>query len=147
MKNKSVLVITAILILILSSAIFTISQKQKNKICFEKNCFNVELAQTNEEFEKGLMFRESLDKNSGMLFIFPAEEIHRFWMKDTLIQLDMIWMNANKEIIFIKHNAQPCLEDPCEIFVPDKKALYVLEINSGISEKIGLEIGDRAEFE
>ncbi len=141
-KNKFFLSILIIIILLIAIFIYT----QTNKICFNKNCFKVELAQTNEELSNGLMFRESLNKNSGMLFIFPEENFYKFWMKNTLIPLDIIWINSDKEIVFIKHNAQPCQEDNCEIFISNEKALYVFEINSGISEKIGLEVGDEIEF-
>ncbi len=146
MKRKFIIVVVVIFILLISIFIYIKFNSNKNKICFDKNCFKIELAQTNEELSNGLMFRKSLDKNSGMLFIFPEEDFYRFWMKNTLIPLDIIWINSDKEIVFIKHNAQPCLEKNCEIFTPNKKVKYVLEINSGIAEEIGLEIGDEVEF-
>lgn len=144
MKNKFFLSIFIIFILLITIFIYT--QTNKNKVCFDKNCFKVEIASSQEELAKGLMFRESLNKNSGMLFVFPEEELHSFWMKNTLIPLDIIWINTDREIVFIKHNAPVCLEDPCESFTPNEKALYVLEINSGIAEEIGLEVGDKTEF-
>ena len=142
-KNKFFILIFIILILL---TIFIYTQTNKNKICFNKNCFKVEIVSNQEELSKGLMFRESLNKNSGMLFIFPEEDIHNFWMKNTLIPLDIIWINSAKEIVFIQKKAQPCLEEPCEIFTPDKEALYVLEINSGIAKEIGLEIWSKVNF-
>ncbi len=145
-KNKLFLAIFILIILLIIIFIYIQLNSNKNQICFDKNCFKVELAQTNEELEKGLMFRNSLNKNSGMLFIFPEENLHNFWMKNTLIPLDIIWINSAKEIVFIKHDAQPCLEDNCEIFISNEKAKYVLEINSGIAEEIGLKIGDEVEF-
>ena len=143
-ENKFFLAILIIIILLITIFIYT--QTNKNKICFDKNCFDVEVVLSREELSKGLMFRESLDENSGMLFIFPEEDFYNFWMKNTLIPLDIIWINSNKEIVFIKHNAQPCLEEPCESFTPNEKALYVLEVNSGIAKKIGLEIGSKVNF-
>ena len=131
---------------ILVFLLFYIINSNKNKICFSEICFKFEIASTQEELSKGLMFRESLDENSGMLFIFPENEIHSFWMKSTLIPLDIIWINSNKEIVFIKKNAQPCLENSCESFTSDEKALYVLEANSGTADKIGLEVGDKINF-
>ena len=122
--------------------LFLYFNSNKNKVCFEKNCFNVKIASTQEELSKGLMFRESLGKNSGMLFVFSEEDFHNFWMKNTLIPLDIIWINSDKKIIFIERNVQPCLEEICETYSSGEKALYVLELNSGKVDEVGLEIGD-----
>ena len=145
MKNKFLLAIFIIIILLIIIFAYT-TFNSKNKVCFDKNCFNIKIASTPDELSKGLMFRESLNKNSGMLFIFPEENFHSFWMKNTLISLDIIWINSDKKIVFIQRNAQPCQEENCEIFTPDEKALYVLEINSGIAENIELKVGDVMEF-
>ncbi|MEK6845074.1 MAG: DUF192 domain-containing protein, partial [Nanoarchaeota archaeon] len=104
------------------------------------------ISSTQEELSKGLMFRESLDKNSGMLFIFPENGIYSFWMKNTLISLDIIWINSNKEIVFIEHNAQPCQENNCKNLAPNETAKYVLEINAGTADEMGLEIRDKIKF-
>lgn len=121
----------------------------RHRVCFEKNCFNVETSVTAQEKEKGLMERVSLPQNAGMLFVYGDDDIRRFWMKNTLIPLDIIWLDKNKQIIFIKHSAEPCLQDPsaeCPIIFPMGVARYVLEINSGISQKINLKEGDQAKF-
>src|SRR3989344_4316807 len=123
-------------------SLFLYFNSNENKVCFSENCFKVEIASKFEELSKGLMFRESLDENSGMLFIFSEENFYNFWMKNTLIPLDIIWINSDKKIIFIERNVQPCLEEICETYSSGEKALYVLEINAGIAEEIGLEIGD-----
>lgn len=117
-----------------------------SKTCFNKNCFDVEIADTPEERARGLMNRESLNQDSGMLFIFDTEAKHCFWMKNTLISLDIIWLDENKKIVFIKHNAEPCQADPCETFKPSGNAKYVLEINSGLAKEIGLKKGGYLEF-
>ena len=93
------------------------------------------------------MFRESLGFNKGMLFIFDKEGEHPFWMKNTLISLDIIWINQNKEIVFISENAQPCRKDPCRVIEPAEKAKYILEISGGISKEIGLSVGDKVSIE
>lgn len=95
---------------------------------------------------QGLMERQSLNKNEGMLFIFKQEGIYPFWMKNTLIPLDIIWISKEKKIVFINKNSQPCGTADCPIINPGVKAKYVLEINAGISEEIGLETGDPATF-
>lgn len=122
------------------------NNQQQNKVCFENYCFYVELAKTARERNRGLMFRENLNSDEGMLFIFEEEKEYSFWMKNTLLSLDIIWINKDKGVVFIKKNAQPCPEN-CEDIKPDKKAGYVLEINAGITDKIGLKVGDRLIFD
>jgi len=103
---------------------------------------NVEIADDNKEREKGLMFRERLNENDGMLFIFDYEEYRTFWMKNTLIALDMIFIDENLEINGIV-NAVPCREDPCIVYESSKPAKYVLEVNSGFAAKNSIKIGDK----
>ena len=117
-----------------------------SKVCFSEKCFNVEIADTPKEHTVGLMNREYLNPDNGMLFIFDVENRYCFWMKNTLIPLDIIWLDKNQNVIFIKHNAKPCETDPCETFSPNKNAKYVLEINSGLAKEIELEEGDYLEF-
>ena len=124
-----------------------VSEKElQNQVCYKKYCFLVELARTNEETEKGLMFRNHLDKDKGMLFIFDKEDIYPFWMKNTLIALDIIWMDEVGNIVFISKNNQPCLADNCPSINPGAKAKYVLEINAGVAEELGIKTGESMEF-
>ena len=117
-----------------------------SKVCFDKKCFDIEIVDTLEARAQGLMNRNYLNSDSGMLFLFDAEAKYSFWMKNTLIPLDIIWLDKNKKIVFIEHNAKPCKRDPCETFGPNEKAKYVLEINSGLAKKIGIGKGDYLEF-
>ncbi len=121
------------------------SNKEISKVCIKENCFSVELAKTEQEKEKGLMFRESLDKDKGMLFIYNTPEKSGFWMENTLIPLDIIWINKNNKIVHIVA-AQPCKKDPCEIYSPDEDALYVLEINANLSRELDIKEGDIVSF-
>lgn len=116
------------------------------KICINNKCFNVETAKTTEKRKVGLMYRENLAQDSGMLFIFDQEAKHYFWMKNTLIPLDMIWINSNKEVVYIEKNVQPCEADPCLTYGPDKEAKYVLEINAGQSDLANIQINSKASF-
>jgi hypothetical protein len=118
----------------------------KDKVCYKNYCFEVELAKTDAERNQGLMFREKLDSDKGMLFIFDREGDYPFWMKNTLIPLDIIWINEKKEVVFISENAQPCEKDPCPSINPGKNAKYVLEVNGGTSQKMGLNIGNTLNF-
>jgi len=148
--KKEYWIIIIVLIVILGVLFYSNSDKkiieESEKVCFENNCFKVEIADTQEEREKGLMFKKSMLDNEGMLFVFNESKIYPFWMKNTLISLDIIWINENKEVVFIANNAQPCEEDPCPLYNPGKEALYVFEINEGLSEKIGLEVGKKLDF-
>lgn len=143
MKRKIILVAFLLAILAIAMAIL-MKNKKTNRVCFRNNCFDVELATTPAKMSRGLMFRKNLDASKGMLFIFKKEGNYPFWMKNTLIPLDIIWINENKEIVFVGKNAQPCAEEsPCLSINPGKNAKYVLEINGGLAEKIGLKIGDK----
>ncbi len=121
-------------------------QSPENKVCFSSRCFFVQLAKTNAEREKGLMNVTKLDKDSGMLFIFDKAGVYPFWMKNTLIPLDMIWINEKNEVVFIGQNVQPCKNFICPVVNPKVSAKYVLEINAGISNEMGLKFGDKIEL-
>jgi len=123
------------------------NKAETGMVCFENHCFQVEIAKTPQKLKKGLMFRKDLKENQGMLFIFEKEDIYPFWMKNTLIPLDIIWLDSNKKIVYIEKNAQPCKENNvCLTITPDKKAKYVLEVLGGVSQKINLKIEDKASF-
>jgi len=80
---------------------------EKGKVCYEENCFDVEIVDSDIDRAEGLMFRESLCDDCGMLFIFDENGRYPFWMKNTLIYLDIIWIDENKEIVFITEKAEP----------------------------------------
>ena len=83
-KKDDFLFYGLVILLLLFFLIFTFSQDKENKICFKNKCFDVELATTMQEQVRGLMFRQDLEVNKGMLFIFTEEEKHGFWMKNML---------------------------------------------------------------
>ncbi|MCX9083353.1 MAG: DUF192 domain-containing protein [Candidatus Methanoperedens sp.] len=113
-------------------------------VCFGSSCIDVELATTPGEMTIGLMNRTSLPENRGMLFIFDEESSHKFWMKNTLIPLDIIWLDNNEKIIFIERNTQPCYIPVCSTFGPESGSKYALEVNGGFAEKNKIEVGDIA---
>lgn len=127
------------------------------QVCLRDACIDVEIADTDAKRQKGLMYRENLPENQGMLFIFEYEAPHRFWMKNTLIPLDIIWIDKDKRIVDIKANAAPCKEicEPfeggykernCESFTPSAKALYALEVSAGFTKTHKITIGDHITF-
>jgi uncharacterized membrane protein (UPF0127 family) len=105
-----------------------------------------ELAVTDEERARGLMFRERINSDQGMLFVFAEPGVHSFWMKNTLIPLDMLWLDADRRIIHIEADVPPCVEDPCPSYGPNRAALYVLELKAGSARDHGLKVSDRVEF-
>ena len=116
-----------------------------NTICFEKTCFDIEIADTSPERQQWLMHRTSMDKSNGMLFVFDQPGVHSFWMKNTLIPLDIIWMNEEYQVVYIQHSAQPCIVDTCQSYNPSVMAYYALELNGWVAGKIGLEIWETIE--
>ncbi len=105
-----------------------------------------ELAVTEEERAKGLMFRDKILPDQAMLFVFEKAGIHSFWMKNTLVSLDMIWLDDEKRIIHIEANVPPCREEPCPSYGPLRPARYVLELKGGVAAELGLKISDRVMF-
>ena len=105
-----------------------------------------ELAVTDAEREKGLMFREKLLPDQGMLFVFERDGVHGFWMKNTLIPLDMLWLDAGKSVAYIAADVPPCTADPCPSYGPEFPARYVLELKAGEAAARGIKVGDRLQF-
>jgi uncharacterized membrane protein (UPF0127 family) len=97
--------------------------------------YAVELARTPDEQAQGLMFRESLPPRRGMLFLFPEPGVHKFWMKNTMIPLDMVWLDRDGKVLFVSADTPPCKADPCPSYGPDTPAVTVLEIAGGMAAK------------
>lgn len=105
-----------------------------------EHLFRVELARTAEEHAQGLMFREHLEPDAGMLFLFDPPRRVAFWMKNTLIPLDMIFTDNTGRIIAIEANSEPHSLEPRG---PDTTVRAVLEINGGLAERLGIDVGDQ----
>lgn len=101
----------------------------------------VEIANSDASREKGLSGRNMLNEDSGMLFVFSTPNQYGFWMKDTLIPLDMIWIGEDKHIVHIEKNVLP--ESYPTLYSPEEDALYVLELNAGEVEKNFFTVGDQ----
>ena len=107
----------------------------------------VEIADEPNERNQGLMFRENLEWDRGMFFVFDDERILSFWMKNTLIPLDMLFIDADFRIVDIKENVPPCKDDPCPSYSSEHPAKYVLEVNSGFVLENNIKIDDTISFE
>ncbi|MGB4106793.1 MAG: DUF192 domain-containing protein [Alphaproteobacteria bacterium] len=102
--------------------------------------FEVEMATNGEDQSRGLMYRTTLGSDAGMLFLFGDEEHRSFWMKDTFVPLDMIFIASDGTIRHIHHSARP--QDETRI-TSEGEAMAVLEINAGLSGSLGIKEGDR----
>jgi len=103
----------------------------------------IEIADNDFERQTGLMYRKKMDTDKGMLFVFEKSEIKSFYMKNTYIPLDIIYIDSNKTIINIVKNAEPLNETS---LYSDAPATYVLEVNAGLSEKLSIKKGDKISF-
>ena len=108
--------------------------------------FYVELAENDEQHTRGLMFREQMAPDRGMFFIFRSEYMHAFWMKNTLIPLDMLYFDKKLQLVSMQTNVPPCKADPCPSYPSSGPAQYVLELNAGTADKLGVKPGDVVEF-
>ncbi|MGZ5433766.1 MAG: DUF192 domain-containing protein [Thermoanaerobaculia bacterium] len=107
---------------------------------------SVEIAADDEMRAQGLMYRDRLDPGRGMLFVFPRDDVFSFWMKNTRIVLDMIWIDVNRRVVGIKENVPPCRVEDCPSYGPGVIARYVLEVGGGEAAKRGLKVGDSVQF-
>ena len=104
---------------------------------------DIEIADTDFDTQTGLMYRDSMKDNQGMLFVFEDEQPRSFYMKNTRIPLDLIFINKNKKIVSFQKNAQPFDERSLPSNVPAK---YVLEVNAGLVDSWGLIIRDSINY-
>jgi len=105
--------------------------------------FNIEIADDDYETQRGMMDRKSMDSNNAMLFIFQDMRMRSFYMKSTLIPLDIIYLDKDNKIVSIQNNAKPLDETSLPSVAPAK---YVLEINGGLSQQRSIEAGDYMKF-
>lgn len=104
---------------------------------------NIEIADTDFDIQTGLMYRDSMEKDQGMLFVFEDNEDRFFYMKNTKIPLDLIYISANKKIVSFQKNAKPFDESSLPSNAPAK---YVLEINTGLVDQHSILVGDSISF-
>jgi len=104
--------------------------------------FSVELAETQEKQALGLMFRDSLEDDHGMLFIFQDEARRSFWMKNCRIALDIFYFDAQLHLVNVSENTPPCRTSRCPVYPSSGPAMYVLELNSGKAAELGAKPGD-----
>jgi uncharacterized protein len=109
--------------------------------------FSVEFATDDASREHGLMMRTTLAPDHGMLFVFPYQAPQGFWMKNTLIPLDILYFDTDRRLVSTQSNVPPCKVDPCPIYPSNAPARYVLELSAGTANHIGVRVGDELKID
>ena len=105
--------------------------------------FSVEIADTREKQTLGLMFRDSMPADAGMIFLFPNEAPRSFWMKNCRIPLDIMYFDKDMKMVSISANTPPCRTKRCPSYPSTGPAMYVLELNAGVAAELGVGPGDQ----
>jgi len=109
--------------------------------------YTVEIADDEAERERGLMFRDEMAADHGMLFIHDYEAPQAYWMKNTKIPLDILYFDHDRKLVSAQRRVPPCsLGDRCPPFASEGSALYVLELNAGQADALDLKAGDQLQF-
>lgn len=106
----------------------------------------VELAVTPEERQQGLMFRDRINLDQGMLFLFERDGKHSFWMKNMKFAIDILWLDRDKRIIHMEKDVPPCQSEDCPSYAPDLPARYVLELAAGSVDRLNIRLYERVDF-
>lgn len=114
------------------------------RIMIGQHRFSSETADTPHKMQRGMMFRRSMADDQAMIFIYSRPQAVTFWMKNTRIALDMLFFDASGELLEIKHNVPPCKNSVCPTYPSRQQNIqYVVELKGGISEKLGIHVGNR----
>lgn len=148
---KSFVIIFVNLGLVLLLLFNPLAKKETLKAKLGQSILNLEVSDTSEEKTKGLMFRNTMGENNGMLFIFDNADSRSFWMKNTHMSLDIIWLDSDAKVLGVKKNAIPCrdldrTQQNCPLYRSQEKVKYVLEVNAGWFDKNNIKVKDSLIF-
>lgn len=145
MHTTIILVLGVIAIIIAVAIAFIVTNFQPaTEVRLGSGVFKARLADNEDAIVKGLSGTAALHPNEAMLFIFDEEAEWGIWMKDMLFPIDIVWLDNNKEVVYIVKNASP--EFPEKTFTPTEPARYVVELEAGATAKHGIKIGEQADF-
>ena len=116
------------------------------QVSLKGHAYTVEVARTHAQRSRGLMYRSSMAPDQGMLFLGQRPQVMKFWMKNTLIPLDILFFDANFRLVDLYENVPPCTADPCPLYPTRVPAQHVLELNAGQARAIGVAKGDVLEL-
>jgi uncharacterized membrane protein (UPF0127 family) len=127
---------------------FKVTQKYlQTKVTINNFDLTVHLAMTNEQIIKGLVIKDQLKENEGMLFVYQLPAKYTFSMRGMKFPIDIIWLDNARKVIHIEHSLEPCPSDiDCPKFIPSTAALYVLETIAGFSNRHDVKIGTQIDF-
>lgn len=127
---------------------FKVTQKYlQTKVIVNNFDLTVYLAMSNKQIVKGLVIKNQLKENEGMLFVYQLPAKYRFSMRGMKFPIDIIWLNNARKVIHIEHSLEPCPSNiDCPKFIPSAAALYVLETIAGFSNKHDVKIGTQIDF-
>jgi uncharacterized membrane protein (UPF0127 family) len=134
------------LLLFLTLSACTACMAKSPYVTLKNERFIVELAETSEKQALGLMFREQMPDDHGMLFLFPGEAMRSFWMKNTRIPLDIFYFDQELKLVSVSKNTKPCRTQRCPSYPSTGPAKYVLELNAGKAAELGVKTGDILEL-
>ena len=135
------------LLLLISSASATPIKDATPAVELHGQRFSVEFATDDASREHGLMMRTTLAPDHSMLFVFPYQASQGFWMKNTLIPLDILYFDTDRRLVSMQLNVPPCKADPCPIYPSNVPARYVLELSAGTAHRIGAQVGDELKID
>lgn len=147
MTRSAILVLTGILALMMAGAFGwaqgpePTSRLPRVKVMLGGEVFELEVATTTKTLRRGLMFRQALAEHEGMIFPFQPPRRVDFWMKNTLIPLDMIFTRSGR-VVHVVHQATPCEDDPCPTYPSVHSVDMVLEVPGGTAKRLALQPGD-----
>lgn len=134
--------LTTIPFLLAACSCSTRTHEAPTAVALDGHRFSVELATDDAGRQRGLMMRTTLAADHGMLFAFPASGPQAFWMKNTLIPLDILYFDEQKRLVSVQQNVPPCKADPCPVYPSAAPAIYVLELPAGTAQRMGFRAGD-----
>ncbi len=132
------------MLILLACSLNAEADMQKMTASVGTHRFQVEVALTPAERQQGLMFRDHLASDQGMLFIQPSSGPAGFWMKNTYISLDLLYFGSDGRLLEIHANTPPCTTPNCPIYRSNSQAVkYILELNAGTTQQLGIIPGDQ----
>lgn len=130
------------LLILISMLLCTSCFSGEPQVELKGQSFDVEVVTTPEKQALGLMFRDSLANDAGMLFVFPDSKVRSFWMKNTRIPLDIFYFDENLKLVNVSEDTKPCHVQQCPSYPSTGPARYVLELNAGKAAELGTRAGD-----
>jgi len=107
----------------------------------------VEIMSNDADRAMGLMFRPSLPSDHGLLFVFEEADFHGFWMKNCKFPIDMVWLDESRKVVHVAEGVPPCASEPCAVYSPMQRALYVVEMGAGQARREKAVVGSILEFQ